>query len=315
MSNMQEVLSKNSNRSGFTLIELSIVLVIIGLIVGGVLVGQDLIRAAQIRAQITQIERFNTAVNTFFGKFQALPGDMNYSTAISYGFTNHTGSTSTAGQGNGDGIIDTSLGPYTTPPMTYTSTENVQSGETMAFWVDLSSAAGGNLIEGGFTVGALTGFNVGWTTATLSRYLPVAKLGGGNFVHVTEINGVNYYGVDVAKVASPGLPYITATAGMTVYQAYSIDKKIDDGFPTTGNVFTMVDSTYPEWVMGGPTGTWDSYVPAGSTFSGIAATAGNTPDSTTCFDAAVGVTANYTLEINNGAGLNCALMFKMQGGD
>ena len=41
---------------GFTLIELSIVLVIIGLIVGGVLVGQDLIRAAQVRATISQIE-------------------------------------------------------------------------------------------------------------------------------------------------------------------------------------------------------------------------------------------------------------------
>ena len=67
--------------SGFTLIELSIVLVIIGLIVGGVLVGQDLIRAAYIRAQISQIEKFNTAVNTFYGKYQALPGDMNATTA------------------------------------------------------------------------------------------------------------------------------------------------------------------------------------------------------------------------------------------
>ncbi len=40
-------------RAGFTLIEMSIVLVIIGLIVGGVLVGQDLIRAAEVRAQIS----------------------------------------------------------------------------------------------------------------------------------------------------------------------------------------------------------------------------------------------------------------------
>ena len=46
---------KRSNR-GFTLIEMSIVLVIIGLVVGGVLVGQDLIRAAYERAQISQIE-------------------------------------------------------------------------------------------------------------------------------------------------------------------------------------------------------------------------------------------------------------------
>lgn len=49
---------------GFTLIELSIVLVIIGLIVGGVLVGKDLIIASEVRSQIGQIEKYNTAVHT-----------------------------------------------------------------------------------------------------------------------------------------------------------------------------------------------------------------------------------------------------------
>ena len=52
-----------SIKSGFTLVELSIVLVIIGLIIGGVVVGRDLIDAATIRAQISQIEKYNTAVN------------------------------------------------------------------------------------------------------------------------------------------------------------------------------------------------------------------------------------------------------------
>lgn len=50
--------------SGFTLIELSIVLVIIGLIVGGVLSGQDLIAAAQQRATLKQKEQFDLATNT-----------------------------------------------------------------------------------------------------------------------------------------------------------------------------------------------------------------------------------------------------------
>ena len=51
-------------RAGFTLIELSIVLVIIGLIVGGVLVGQELIRAAFVRAQITQIESTRRSIRS-----------------------------------------------------------------------------------------------------------------------------------------------------------------------------------------------------------------------------------------------------------
>ena len=51
---------------------MSIVLVIIGLIVGGILVGQSLIAAAAVRAQISQIEKYNTAVNTFRDKYGGL---------------------------------------------------------------------------------------------------------------------------------------------------------------------------------------------------------------------------------------------------
>ena len=79
-----------SGNGGFTLLEMSIVLVVIGLIVGGVLVGRDLISAAYTRAQISQIEKFNTAVNTFYGKYQALPGDMNNSVASTFGFSAST---------------------------------------------------------------------------------------------------------------------------------------------------------------------------------------------------------------------------------
>src|SRR6202167_3238935 len=95
-----------ASQSGFTLIELSIVLVIIGLIVGGVLVGQDLIRAAEIRATISQIEKYNTAVNTFRGKFNAIPGDMNLVTATTFGFSSGGTRSSTAGQGDGNGVLD-----------------------------------------------------------------------------------------------------------------------------------------------------------------------------------------------------------------
>jgi prepilin-type N-terminal cleavage/methylation domain-containing protein len=74
-------------KCGFTLIEMSLVLVIIALIVGGILVGQDLIKAAEARAQISQIEKYNSAVNTFRAKFQAIPGDMAVATANQLGFT------------------------------------------------------------------------------------------------------------------------------------------------------------------------------------------------------------------------------------
>src|ERR1700744_2868548 len=93
-------------QQGFTLIELSIVLVIIGLIVGGILVGQDLIRAAETRAQISQIEKYNSAVNTFRGKFGALPGDMALSVANQFGFATGSSCDGTTGKRDGNGLLD-----------------------------------------------------------------------------------------------------------------------------------------------------------------------------------------------------------------
>ena len=89
-------------KAGFTLIELSIVLVIIGLITGGILVGQDLIKAAETRGQISQIEKFNTAVNTFEGKYGYLPGDIPNPYATQFGFQSRGTWT---GQGDGNGMI------------------------------------------------------------------------------------------------------------------------------------------------------------------------------------------------------------------
>lgn len=80
---------------GFTLIELSVVLVIIGLIVGGVLVGRDLIAAAEVRQAGSTIEKLDTAVNTFRSKYNCLPGDCLNATNLFAGTVN----------GNGDGQI------------------------------------------------------------------------------------------------------------------------------------------------------------------------------------------------------------------
>lgn len=62
-------------RSGFSLVELSIVLVILGLLVGGVLTGQSLIRASELRKFMNTMERYKAATYTFRDKYFALPGD------------------------------------------------------------------------------------------------------------------------------------------------------------------------------------------------------------------------------------------------
>ena len=86
---------KNTHaQHGFTLVEISIVLVIIGLIVGGILVGRDLIHAAVIRADITAVQKMDTAVLTFKLKYNALPGDTQEATTF-------LGSAAYNGDGNG----------------------------------------------------------------------------------------------------------------------------------------------------------------------------------------------------------------------
>jgi len=96
-------------QQGFTLIEMSIVLVVIGLLVGGVLYGADLVRAAAIRSQVTQLEQFNTATTTFYGKFGGLLGDLQVSQAAQFGFY-VSGCTGAQGERDGNGLLEGGTG-------------------------------------------------------------------------------------------------------------------------------------------------------------------------------------------------------------
>jgi hypothetical protein len=70
---------------GFTLIELSMSLIIIGLTVGGILTGKELIQNATNRGDLRQIEEFDSATKTFQLKFNSLPGDITPERARGFG--------------------------------------------------------------------------------------------------------------------------------------------------------------------------------------------------------------------------------------
>jgi len=318
------------NNSGFTLIELSIVLVIIGLLVGGVLVGQDLISAAAVRAQISQIEKYQTAVNTFRVKYGYLPGDIPDPTASAFGFYARGGGAQAEGDGNG--LIEGQNGNVT-PGV------SVFCGEAQLFWTDLSQA---NMIDGGgYSASNLTCGNFTVTPSQVANYLPAAKIGQGNFVFVwsggwleignynfgTSQDRYNYFGLS-AVIGSSGVPGFGgipfSNVSISAAQAYAIDSKIDDGLPQTGRVLAMYPALGTNfdggWAAGGTNITaqgvqaWGDY----STVNGGPVTnPGNIGDGTaagpySCFDGSAGLPEKYSMEINHGSGQNCALSFRFQ---
>jgi prepilin-type N-terminal cleavage/methylation domain-containing protein len=116
-------------QQGFTLIEIAIVLVIIGLLLGGVLKGQELITSARVRNMISTQDGIKAAYFGFLDRYRALPGD--YTTAT----TNIANSTQ---NGNGNGRVETAATPV--------SGSAVQ--ENILVWEHLSRAG---FINGSYT--------------------------------------------------------------------------------------------------------------------------------------------------------------------
>ena len=89
------------NAKGFTLVELAIVLVIIGIILGAVLKGQEMINNAKIKRAVGQQKEIMAAIYTYYDRYGKYPGDDN--TVSTRGGVWATGTT--AVDGNGDGLI------------------------------------------------------------------------------------------------------------------------------------------------------------------------------------------------------------------
>jgi len=125
---------------GFTLIELAIVLVVIGLLLGGVLKGQELIESARARNIISQLDSIKAAYYAFQDKYRAAPGD--YPGSLAY--ANLPGIVSPQVGGNGDGVVR----------------DTPQGRESLLLWVHLSHA---NLIAGNYRAdGSLPDRNGEW---------------------------------------------------------------------------------------------------------------------------------------------------------
>ncbi len=277
---------------GFTLIELSIVIVIIGLIVGGILVGRDMIATAQIRAQISQIEKYHQAVNTFKVKYGYLPGDIPDPTASGFGFAARG---AYAGTGDGNSILEGII--------LYMASNNnprcTGSGENLLFWEDLSSA---KLIGNNFstmTASSIPGF---FSPSGFANYVPNSIINPKAIISTYSYNGKNYYALYQANGFN-NCTFVTEDLALKINEAYAIDTKIDDGKPASGKVFAAI--------MKLPLATAGVYwygVTPGNPNPAAAASAFS------CYDNnnTAGGELNYTTNQNSGEAKNCWLSFAFQ---
>ena len=180
--------------NGFTLIEIAIVLVIIGLLLGGVLKGQELITGARVRNLISQQDGIKAAFFGFQDRYRALPGD--YAAAS----TNINGVTIT---GDGNGRIE---GPNAGG--TY---------ETLLAWNHLTAA--------GFLNGS-------YTLATSTTSVPVDTNNPKNPYSVyIQLIYDNAYGITAGKPAKHNLK---TGSQVPVEIMAEVDRKVDDGLPDAG---------------------------------------------------------------------------------
>ena len=239
----------------FSLVELAIVLVIVGLMVGGVMAGKSLIRASELRSVTVDYERYVGAFVAFTDQYNALPGDMKNAITIwgkqAGGDLNGTDS-ACANQtaiptgmltcnGNGDGMIaGTGATVY----------------ESYRAWQHLGNAA---LITGGYS--GVTNGSANTLSVAVGTNVPKSRMSGNagfsvrTYPVVTSTGDATYFPGAYGNVLVFGAAAVGAAntdgASLLGEDAWNIDLKVDDGEPQYGKVLApkmsgCVTSTNPD---------------------------------------------------------------------
>jgi prepilin-type N-terminal cleavage/methylation domain-containing protein len=186
-----------SKQSGFTLVEIAIVLVIIGLLLGGILKGQEMITQAKIKNLINDFNGITAAMNSYQDRYRALPGDD--IGALRWGGTV---------AGNGNGILNSAsaaAAQYKTAPGAAASAAE----EANLFWQHLRLA--------GFVAGA------------------TAYPAGGQQPN-NSVNGIMGVQTGAGAATLGFASNIICTTNLPDKVAVAIDTQMDDATAATGQV-------------------------------------------------------------------------------
>lgn len=212
-------MNNSSNKQAFSLIELSIVLVILGLLVGGVLAGQSLIRAAELRSVTAAIQNYTAAMFSFRDKYFQMPGDMNNARSFWPACTDHTNNNC---NGDGDGIMDNSA----------SCSDGVQSVENNRAWQHLQLAG---LIEGEYSL-----LNANCSSAVAfsipGSSVPRLRMSNSGITFYEQGGAAGFtYPTNVFLIGAKGGNGLEANL-LKPEEAWNIDTKMDDGVPLQGKL-------------------------------------------------------------------------------
>lgn len=213
---------------GFTLIEMSIVLVIIGLIVGGILKGQEIVNQAREKQVITQLNGVRTGQNTYIDRHGQYPGDDTRAASLS----------SFISAGNGNRFVGAAVAADAkTTAANLVANSPDPANEEGAYFVSLvAEGLIGNAVAP-VAKGAVKDFGVDHASFLPNTAFPNTGLGVSAGQHAGDNTR------DPASVLAQGSNWLgiwsnlyTNNGGVSLRQAGHIDVALDDGIPDTGLV-------------------------------------------------------------------------------
>jgi len=197
-------MKSRQRQAGFTLVEIAIVLVIIGLLLGGILKGQELINSAKVKNLANDFRTIPTYIYGYQDKFRALPGDD--CKAGSHVGTPAVDLATPCPAPAGNGVINGMWNSTT------------QTDESYLFWQEVRLA---NLAAGP-------------TTLTDADYIPKNAVGGPIGI-TSPITGQTVAGLTGT--------YMICSGGIQGKFAKQLDIQMDDGNTTTGSMRVVADGT------------------------------------------------------------------------